>query len=201
MTTRWTGPPRQAGRRRVSTRAALATIRLRDPAGERVEETLPTLEAALAVARESGLILNLDLKSVPPRRIVGFIRTHDARDDVAIIAYSVDQAAAIHALDPGILLSVPNDPAGLRAAGVNLDAAYIWLGVGTPDAAEDARLADAGLETSAGLFPLETGDPSIYRQAAAAGVELLSIDDVDTAVAALGGAEVLRARISACPLD
>lgn len=177
----------------------LSGLNLRDPAGTPLADTIPTLGQALDIARSEGLILNLDLKSVPAEEIVAFVHAHDARDDLAIIAYSVDQAAAIHAHDPGLLLSAPNDPDALSAAGVNLDAAYIWLGVGAADAGEDARLARAGLETSAGLFPLETGEPGPYRAAAAAGVELLSIDDVETAVAALGGADALQTRIAACP--
>jgi len=177
----------------------LADINLRDPAGTPLADTIPTLGQALDVARSEGLILNLDLKSVPAEEIVAFVHAHHARDDVAIIAYSVEQAAAIHTLDPGLLLSAPNEPDALSAAGVNLDTAYIWLGVGAADAGEDARLAADGLETSVGLFPLETGEAGPYRAAAAAGVELLSIDDVDTAVAALGGADALHDRIAACP--
>jgi len=179
----------------------LSGTALRDPDGTPIADTIPTLAEALTTARSAGIVLNLDLKSVSAEAIVGFVHAHGASDDVAIIAYSVDQAAAIHALDPGLVLSAPNAPEALTAAGVNLDAAYLWLGVGTPDADDDARLAEAGLETSAGLFPLETGDPAPYRQADQAGVELLSVDDVATAVAALGGSDALKARIAACPLD
>lgn len=176
----------------------LSALRLRDPAGEITDDTIPTLADAMALAQEAGLVLNLDLKSVSPAEIVAFVHTHEARDDIALIAYSVDQAAAIHALDPGLLLSAPDQPDALAAAGVNLESTYIWLGVGAADAGRDAALADEGLETSAGLFPLEAGTPDPYRAAAEAGVELLSIDDVDTAVAALGGPGALQARIDAC---
>ena len=179
----------------------LSGIPLRDPDGDPLTDTIPTLAEALETARTAGLILNLDLKSVPAEDIVGFVHEHDARNAVAIIAYSVEQAASIHALDPGLVLSAPNAPDALAEAGVNLDAVYIWLGVGEADADADAHLAEAGLETSAGLFPLETGDPAPYRQANEAGVELLSIDDVDAAVAALGGADALKTRMAACPLD
>ncbi|WP_300542664.1 glycerophosphodiester phosphodiesterase family protein [Maricaulis sp.] len=176
----------------------LDTIALRDPAGTIVDDTIPTLAEAFAIAQETGLVLNLDLKSVPAEAIVDAIHRHDARDHVAVIAYSVEQAAAIHALDPGLVLSAPNDPDALAAAGVNLDAVYLWLGVGAADPAEDARLAAQGLETSAGLFALEDGGFDVYRNADAGGVELLSIDDVETAIAALGGSGTLQAQIRAC---
>lgn len=176
----------------------LAGFQLRDPDGRVIDEGIPTLADALALARTTGLRLNLDLKSVSPAEIVAFVHAHDARDIVSIIAYTIDAAAAVHAADPGILVSAPNDPDALRRAGVASDAIYVWLGVGAADAETDARLARQNLETSVGLFPLEAGDPDVYRRAAAAGVELLSIDDVATAVAALGGPARLRSRIAQC---
>jgi glycerophosphoryl diester phosphodiesterase len=180
---------------------ALATLRLRDPDGAVVEDTIPTLADALALARETGLVLNLDLKSVPHSEIVGVIDAHNARDDVAVIAYTVEATAALHSADPGLLVSAPDDVAALTAAGVNLQAIYLWTGVGTADARADAAFAARQLETSVGLFPLETGEAGIYLDAAAAGVELLAIDDVETAVAALGGAARLRSQIAACAAD
>lgn len=179
----------------------IAALRLRDPDGQVVEEGIPTLDDALALARETGLVLNLDLKSVSPAEIVDIIHSHEARDAVAVIAYTVETAATVHAADPGLLVSAPNDLTALNDAGVNPQAIYIWTGVGAADARADARLAAQGLESSAGLFPLETGEAGIYREAAAAGVELLSVDDVDTAVAALGGADRLRAQIAQCTAD
>jgi len=178
--------------------ATLAAYRLTDPRGLETGDTIPTLDQAVDLAREAGLVLNLDLKSVSPADIVAHLDSRNARDLVAVIAYSVDDTAALHRADPGMMVSAPNDIPALRDAGANTDALYVWMGVGAANAAEDARLAEQGLETSAGLFPLEDGTPAVYRAAASAGVELLSIDDVDTAVAALGGADQLRTQIATC---
>ena len=178
--------------------AELAALNLIDNSGQASTQTMPTLEAAGRVAVTSGVILNLDLKSVPPADIVDFIHAHDLRDHVSIIAYTVDQAAALHALDPGLLLSAPDEPDTLAAAGVNLDATYLWLGTGYVDSEADIRFAARGLETSAGLFRFEPAGPDLYTHARNAGVEILSIDHVDDAVAALGGAETLRQQIETC---
>jgi len=178
--------------------ADLSTHLLQDNQGQRSDETIPTLIEAIELARTNGLILNLDLKSVPPAEIVRFVHDNTARDHVAIIAYSVDAAAAIHALDPGLLLSVPHDIDRLASAGVNLEASYVWLGTGQIDANADADLATRGIETSAGLFRREDGTSRPYLDAVSAGVELISIDNVDAAVSALGGPEELERQIEAC---
>ena len=178
--------------------ATLSTYRLVDPQGVETGDSIPTLDQAIDLARETGLVLNLDLKSVSPDEIVAYLNSRNARDLVAVIAYSVDDTAALHRADPGMLVSAPNDIPALAAAGANTDALYVWMGVGAADAAEDARLGEQGLETSVGLFPLEDGTPGAYRTAANAGVELLSIDDVDTAITALGGTDALRAQIFEC---
>jgi len=176
----------------------LSSERLLDSNGELTNQTIPRLEAVFALARETGLVLNLDLKSVTPAEIVALVDANNARDHVAIIAYTVEDAAAIHALDPGLVLSVPDELDALRASGVNLDASYIWLGTGALNPARDTELASHGLETSVGLFRREDGSATPYLEAAEAGVELLSIDNVDAAVSALGGSDVLQARIEQC---
>ena len=178
--------------------AELSVLNLRDPDGVILEDRIPTLSDAFAIARESGLVLNLDLKSITADTIVDAIQSADARDWVAIIAYSVEDAAAIHALDPGLDLSAPDDPDALAAAGINLDTTYLWLGTDPSEAVRDQDFASESLETSIGLFRHEPGPASLYTGARDAGVELLSIDHVEDAVAALGGSAVLHAQIDAC---
>jgi len=176
----------------------LSVLNLRDPDGVILEDRIPTLSDAFAIARQTGLGLNLDLNSIGPDTIVDAIHTADARHHVAIIAYSVEDAAAVHALDPGLVLSAPDDPEALARAGVNLDATYLWLGTDPSEAHRDARFSDDGIETSIGLFRHEPGPTSLYTGAREAGVELLSIDHVEDAVTALGGPAVLHAQIDAC---
>ena len=166
-----------------------------------MSETLPTLADAFAAARDTGMVLNLDMKNVEVAQLVDAIHAENAQNLALVIAYTVEQAAEIHALDPTLTLSAPNRPDELAAAGVDLDQVYLWLGVRLPEASEDAALSARGLETSAGLFRLENGEYGIYQQGREAGIEVLSVDDVVTAVAALGGAELLEAQIEACSIN
>lgn len=181
--------------------AEIAQLQLVDDDGNTVSETLPTLADAFAAARDTGMVLNLDMKNVEVAQLVDAIHAENAQNLALVIAYTVEQAAEIHALDPTLTLSAPNRPDELAAAGVDLDQVYLWLGVRLPEASEDAALSARGLETSAGLFRLENGEYGIYQQGREAGIEVLSVDDVVTAVAALGGAELLEAQIEACSIN
>jgi glycerophosphoryl diester phosphodiesterase len=176
----------------------LSGLRLDDNDGYPTSSQIPTLIDALDLARSAGLILNLDLKSVSAEEIVAFIHEQGARDLVAVIAYTVEDASAIHALDPGLLLSVPNDRQALRRAGVNLEASYIWMGTGPLDPRADTTLGNLGLETSVGLFRRENGSSDPYLEARDANIELIAVDDVEIASRALGGGAVLREQINAC---
>ena len=176
----------------------LRELRLLDPDGRTTPDTIPSLDQAAALARQTGLTLHLDLKSVTPARIVSDIHRLGLRDHSVVIAYTVEQAAAIHAEDPGILLSVPDEIDALAAAGVNLEAVYVWLGTQPVDPAADDRLEALDLPTSAGLFRLEHNGPAIYGEADDADIEILSVDLVETASRALGGPEALNAHIAAC---
>lgn len=178
--------------------ADIASLQLVAPDGQVLDETVPTFEDAVLAARDAGVYLNLDLKNVSIERLIEQISALGAEEEVIVIAYTVEDAARMHALNPSLVLSAPNEPAALQAAGVNMDNVYLWLGVGAPDAPTDQALAEQGIEAAAGLFPLEDGNPDVYRSAAATGVEVLSIDDVMTGSEALGGPQQLANQIATC---
>jgi glycerophosphoryl diester phosphodiesterase len=170
----------------------LSEIRLVDPDGVATGEPVPTLASALELAGALGLYLELDLKSVPVDAVAETVEAAGLTADTVLIAYNVEAVASAWAI------SAPNDIAALDAAGVPRDRLLVWLGLGQPDAGADAELAEMAIESGAGLFRLENGDPEVYTLAAATGVELLSVDDVQAASDALGGAEVLNGQISQC---
>lgn len=176
----------------------ISTLNLVDPDGQELDETVPTFEDTILAAREAGVYLNLDLKNVSEQTLVEAIAANNAENEVIVIAYTVEDAALLHSLNPDLVLSAPNRPQELADAGVNLDNVYLWLGVGEPDADQDAALATQGLEAAAGLFPLENGETALYTNAAATGVEVLSIDDVLTGSRALGGRAALDPQIETC---
>ena len=176
----------------------ISTLSLIDPDGQELNESVPTFADAVRAARDAGVYLNLDLKNVSEQTLVDAIASNQAEDEVIVIAYTVEDAALLHTLNPDLVLSAPNRPQELAAAGVNLDNVYLWLGVGAPDAEQDAALAAQGLEAAAGLFPLESGETALYIDAATTGVEVLSIDDVLTGSRALGGRAALDTQIETC---
>ncbi len=176
----------------------IAPLQLVDPDGVVLDETVPTLADSFLAARAGGVYLNLALKNVDRPTLVAAIEAAGAEDEVVVIAYTIEHAAELHALNPNLMLSAPNEPEALAAAGVQLENVYLWLGVREPDAAADAALAAQDLESSAGLFRLENGDPALYHRASMTGVEILSIDDVLTGSAALGGPDRLNPQIAQC---
>ena len=176
----------------------LSEVRLVDPDGAPIDEPIPTLAAALELADELGIYLELDLKSVSVESVAEIVDAAGLTADTVLIAYNVEDVARAHRAARGWAISAPNDIPALDAAGVPRDRLLVWLGVGQPDSAADAELADLSIESGAGLFRLETGDPDVYTLAAAAGVELLSVDNVQAASDALGGAEQLGEQIAFC---
>lgn len=187
-----------SGEIRETAWADIEPLQLVDPEGTVLDETVPTLEDAILSARAANVFLNLDLKNVDRPTLVNAIEALDAEDEVVVIAYTVEHAAELHALNSDLMLSAPNEPDALAAAGVDLNNVYLWLGVGAPSAEDDAALAREGLETSGGLFPLEDGNVTVYQDGRNAGVEILSIDDVVTGARALGGADLLNTQIATC---
>ena len=179
--------------------AALSGIELVDPAGNGTGESVPTLEEALALAGELRLYLQLDVKGVPLEEVLDVVTAAGARDRVGLITYTAEDAIAAHRLAPDVQLSAPDALEAYRAAGVALTRISVWLGVGMPDATRDADLAALGIETGAGMFPFERRQiPADYFLATDAGVELLSVDEVDRAIRSLGGARAVQSSLDFC---
>ena len=176
----------------------LEALQLRDAHGEILEARIPTFVQAVETALEVGVIPQFDLKGVSPAELAAALNELDAVDHAALIAYTPEQAMEAQATAPDLMLSAPDRLDALGPQAFNFSTAYAWLGVGQADQDRDLALAVMEIESSAGLFPLETGDPDVYRAAAAAGVELLSVDDVATASAALGGPDSLRSQHETC---
>jgi glycerophosphoryl diester phosphodiesterase len=192
-TTTGTGPIAE------TTLSELRSVTLADAAGNDTGAPVPTLEEALALAGELGLYLQLDVKGVPLADLLDVVRAAGALDRVGLITYTAEDALAAHRLAPRMQLSAPDALDVYRAADVDLSRISVWLGVGMPDATRDAQLAALGVETGAGMFPFERRQiPADYYLAADAGIELLSVDEVDRAIRSLGGAEAVQSSLDRC---
>ncbi|MCH8488879.1 MAG: glycerophosphodiester phosphodiesterase family protein [Oceanicaulis sp.] len=155
-------------------------------------------------AIDGRAIAQLDLKgSLTHERLMQDVRELGAEDRVLVITYRMDQVIALHAMAPDVMISAGirslEDLDALEEAGVDLSRIVAWLGLGDGDAELDAALAERGVETSFGNFRAEREGGVDYAAWASTGVEVLSVDNVPAAAAALDARTQSRALLDACP--
>ncbi|MDX1418503.1 MAG: glycerophosphodiester phosphodiesterase family protein [Rubricoccaceae bacterium] len=174
----------------AQTLAGLRRLYLLDPSGTPTPHRIPTLAEALAWA-EGRTVLLLDVKAgVPPPSVVAALRAAEAEDQAVVIAYTLDDLLAYHALAPDLVLSATAttlaEAEALLAAPVDPDRLIAFAGVGAADPALVARLHEAGIRVQAGAF----GDldaaaarvgPAAYAPLLDAGVDVVATDDVPAA--------------------
>ena len=177
-------------------------LRLRDVDGAVLDEAPPTLAAALEALDGRG-VAQLDLKGVSVDTLATTLEEADAVGRAIVITYSLDDAIALHQRLPGVMLSASindlSDLSTLDQAGVERSRITAWLGLGAGDPDLDAALASAGIETSFGDFRAEREGSIDYQRMAAAGAELISVDDMPAASDALDAVATARAILAACP--
>ncbi|MGX6649173.1 glycerophosphodiester phosphodiesterase family protein [Maricaulaceae bacterium MS644] len=183
------------------TYAEVSALELVDVDGAPTGERVPSFEAALAYLDGRG-IAQVDLKNPEFEEIAAALEAADAVDRSVVITYSMDDALALHERLPAVMISVGindlADLAALREAGADLSRFTAWLGVGTGNPDLDALLADAGLETSYGDFGGERDGSVDYALLASNGAEVISVDDVPAAAAALNARETARSVLDGC---
>lgn len=181
----------------------IAAFRLVDNDGQTLEGR-PDEFHEFMTAIDGRAIAQLDLKgSLTHERLMQDVRELDALNRVLVITYRMDQAIALHQAAPEVMISAGirsiEDLDTLEAAGVDLSRIVAWLGLGDGDVELDAALAARGVETSFGNFRAEREGRADYTAWAATGVEVLSVDNVQDAAAALDAGARARALLDACP--
>lgn len=179
----------------------LSALALVDLDGAHTGESVPTLEAVLAYLDGRG-IAQVDLKDITFEDVASALEMADAVDRSVVITYTMEDALALHDRLPGVVMSVGigdlSDLQTLRDEGVDLTRVSAWLGLGTGNPELDAALAEAGIETSYGDFRAERTGTIDYGVMAANGAEVISVDDVPAAAAALNAREAARVVLAAC---
>ena len=179
-----------------------AALRLEDVDGRVLSEAPPTLAEALDALAGRG-IAQIDLKGVDVATIARAIDAADAADRSIVITPSIEDTIALHRALPEVMFSVgidePEDLDRLVDAGVDLSRAQAWLGTGTGNPALDAMLAQRAVETSYGDFRGEREGTVDYRLLADNGAEVISVDNVPAAAAALQARQRARALLRSCP--
>lgn len=183
------------------TYAELSAFELVDVDGASTGERVTTLEAALAYLDGRG-VAQVDLKDITFDQVAAALEAGDAVHRAVVITYSMEDALALHDRLPGVMMSVgvrsTDDLETLREEGVDLSRVTAWLGLGAGNPELDAALAQAGVETSYGDFRAERQGTIDYTVLAENGAEVISVDDVPAAAAALDAGETARAVLAEC---
>lgn len=185
--------------------ATLSQLKLKDNWGWVTPYAIPTLVEALLWA-EGRTVLQIDFKrSADYTKVVAAIRTAGMGSSVILIAYSVEQAAALHRAAPEMLLSVsidaPGDVAALKAAGIPEDRMVGFTGTRLPRPELYRELDGQNIEVIFGTLgrPPRSIDAVIdrygmderYAELGNEGVDILATDRPREAAAALAEAKRL----------
>jgi glycerophosphoryl diester phosphodiesterase len=184
------------------TYAEISELRLVDVDGQVLDEGVPTFADALSFLDGRGFA-QVDLKDTSFEEISETLVAANAVDRSVVITYSIEDAIRLAGLLPEVTLSVgarnADDLERLNQGGVDFSLTTIWLGVGTGNPDWDAVLANLGLETSFGDFGGERNGTVDYQLLSQNGAEVISVDDVPAAAAALDAYDSSRALLEACP--
>jgi len=182
--------------------AALSQLFLKDNWGWVTPYKIPTLADALDWAK-GRTVLQIDFKrSADVSKVVEKIRAAGMAGSVILIAYSVEQAAALHRAAPEMLLSVsvdaPDDVAALKAVGIPEDRMVAFTGIRLPRPELYRELDGQNIEVIFGTLgrPPRSIDAVIdrygmderYAELGKEGVDILATDRPREAAAALAEA-------------
>ncbi|GAA0766738.1 glycerophosphoryl diester phosphodiesterase [Erythromicrobium ramosum] len=182
--------------------AALSQLYLKDNWGWVTPYKIPTLVQALEWAK-GRTVLQIDFKrSADVGKVVAEIRAAGMERSVILIAYSVEQAAALHRAAPEMLLSVsvdaPGDVAALKAAGIPEERMVAFTGTRLPRPELYRELDGQNIEVIFGTLgrPPRSIDAVIdrygmderYAELGKEGVDILATDRPREAAAALAEA-------------
>jgi glycerophosphoryl diester phosphodiesterase len=182
--------------------AALSQLYLKDNWGWVTPYKIPTLAQALEWAK-GRTVLQIDFKrSANVDKVVAEIRAAGMERSVILIAYSVEQAAALHRAAPEMLLSVsvdaPGDVAALKAAGILQERVVAFTGTRLPRPELYRELDGQNIEVifgTLGRAPRSIdavidryGMDERYAELGKEGVDILATDRPREAAAALAEA-------------
>lgn len=180
----------------------ISELRLVDVNGNELDEGVPTFADALAFLDGRGFA-QVDLKDTTFDEIAAELVSANAVERSVVITYSIDDAIALANILPDVALSAgarsAEDLDRLEQGGVDLELTTIWLGVGTGNPEWDAVLAEMNIETSFGDFGGERNGTVDYQLLNQNGAEVISVDDVPAAAAALNAYDASRTLLDNCP--
>jgi glycerophosphoryl diester phosphodiesterase len=190
------------------TLAELQAAALKDKQGQVTAFHIPTFEAAIRWAKDRAILLADIKEDTSVEAMAAMIGALDARANVAIIVYTLDQAQRLHRADPAITMLYPAetdaDFARLKDSGVPLDNVVAWTGIEHERAEQWALLHKRGLPIAFGT--LFFGDPKIvqsgsdvhYLELSRQGIAFLATDRHHQAYAAIERERDIVAALRRC---
>ena len=175
-------------------------VKLKRPDGVVLDEGVPGFADVLEWGRKAGARFELDVKRTTRfSDVVDAVRTARMRDEVVVVTYTLADARTVHALDPGLMLSVTMEkPEELAAARQVIHPGRMlgWTGTRDSQTRPLAELRAAGIEPIFGTLGrpgqrlddvyLADGNPSEYRDLVKSGVVMIASDSAVMAQNALG---------------
>jgi glycerophosphoryl diester phosphodiesterase len=188
------------GQVRDRTWAEVRALRLKRPDGAVLADRVPRFSDVLEWGRRAGAYFELDVKRTTRfADVMAAVRGARMPHRVLVVTYSLTDAQTVHALDPGLMISVtleaPDAIAAARAV-INPHRMLGWTGTRDPESRPFAALREAGIEPIFGTLGrpgqrlddvyAADGDPSEYRDLVRAGVVMIASDNAAAAQRAIG---------------
>lgn len=185
---------------RDRTWAEIRALRIRRPDGVVLADRVPRFADVLAWGRKAGAYFELDVKRTTRfADVVAAVRAARMRHRVLVVTYSLADAQTVHALDPGLMISVTLEKAADIAAAravINPHRMLGWTGTRDPQTRPFAALRAAGIEPIFGTLGrpgqrlddvyVADGTPSEYRALVEAGVVMIASDAAAVAQRVIG---------------
>jgi len=182
------------------TLAEIQALKLERPDGTALAEQVPLFADVLEWGRSAGAFFELDVKRTTKfADVVDAVNAARMTDRVLVVTYTLDDAKAVHKLDPRLMISVtmekPEDLEAVRAT-LPLDRVLGWTGTRDPRQGFFATLRAAGVEPIFGTLGrpgvrlddvyAADGNLSEYPDLVRAGVVMIASDAAVAAQRAIG---------------
>jgi glycerophosphoryl diester phosphodiesterase len=171
-------------------------VRLRRRDGAVLDERVPRFGDVLAWGRRAGAYFELDVKRTTRfADVVNAVHAARMQGRVLVVTYTLADAKIVHALDPGLMISVTMEKAEDLAAARQAfapDRMLGWTGTRDPQPRLFAALRAAGVAPIFGTLGhlddvfLADGNPSEYLDLVRAGVVMIASDAAVAAQRAIG---------------
>ena len=180
--------------------AELQDLRVRRTDGTVLDDRIPRFADVLVWGRKTGAYFEIDVKRTTRfSDVVDAVRAARMQDRVLIVTYTLADAKTVHALDPGLMISVTMEkPEQLEAARavINPQRMLGWTGTRDAQSRPFAELRAAGIEPIFGTLGrpgqrlddayAADGNPSEYADLVKAGVVMIASDNAVVAQRAIG---------------